>query len=92
MEHGRLNKNIRNRLESEKITSTEIRTIAKEIGKDHELADDLWTAKDTNHRMLAVLVMDRKQISSDYLAVFMGDIERRDRQDMSKLSNWLLAN
>ena len=87
-----MNKNIRNRLESGKIITMEIRSITWGIGKNHELANDLWTAPDTHPRMLAMLVMDRKQTSSDYLEARMGNIERRDRKEISNRSDWPLAN
>jgi 3-methyladenine DNA glycosylase AlkD len=75
-----LNKNIRNRFESGKIITMEIRSIPRGIVKNHELANDLWTAPDTHPRMLDVLVMDRKQTSSDCLEARMGNIERRDSE------------
>ena len=56
-------------MESEAITSTEIRTLAREIGKDHELDNDLWAVNNTNHRLLAVLlgVLESKMQKSDPL-------------------------
>jgi hypothetical protein len=70
----------------------ERRSITRGIGKNHELANDLWTAPDTNHRMPAVLVMDRKQISSDDVEARLVNIERMDRKKISKRSDGLLAN
>lgn len=48
----------------DQITSTtklgDIRKIAKEIKKDHELAMELWSTAEYLPRLLATLIMDKK--------------------------------
>ncbi len=38
----------------------DLRTIAKEIKKDHELAMELWSTESYFARQLAILIMDKK--------------------------------
>jgi hypothetical protein len=50
------------RLESAKPTNTEIRSIAQEQGKNHELATQLWKHGGFPSRMLSLLVLDLKAV------------------------------
>src|SRR5690606_18597959 len=45
----------------------ELRKIAKEIKKDHELAMELWSTEQFLPRLLAILIMDKKFLSQDVL-------------------------
>lgn len=44
----------------------DLRKIAKDIRKDHELAMELWSAERFLPRLLAILIMDNKRISQDF--------------------------
>ena len=47
-------------LSADNIKLGEIKKIAKEIKKDHDLAMDLWASEELYPRMLAVLILDKK--------------------------------
>ncbi|HWL23087.1 MAG TPA: DNA alkylation repair protein, partial [Ureibacillus sp.] len=43
----------------------DLRKIAKDIKKDHELAMELWSTQQFLPRLLAILIMDKKLLSQD---------------------------
>ena len=45
----------------------DLRTIAKDIKKNHELAMELWSTKSYLARQLAILIMDKKLLSQDVI-------------------------
>ena len=45
----------------------ELRKIAKEIKRDHELAMELWSTEEFLPRLLATLIMDKKFLTQDVL-------------------------
>jgi 3-methyladenine DNA glycosylase AlkD len=45
----------------------DLRKIAKDINKDHELAMELWSTEKFLPRLLAILIMDKKLLSQDVL-------------------------
>ena len=47
----------------------EIRKVAKEIKKDHDLAMKLWGIGDFYPRMLAVLIMDKKRDRKELIVI-----------------------
>ena len=44
----------------------DLRKIAKEIKKDHELAMELWSTAHLMARKLAVLIMDKKLLTQQF--------------------------
>lgn len=52
----------------------ELRKIAKDIKKDHELAMELWSTEEFLPRLLAILIMDKKLLSQDVLNKLDKDI------------------
>lgn len=53
-------KNILSQINNEKTKLGDIRKLAKEIKKDHELAMELWSSNHFFARQLAILIMDKK--------------------------------
>ena len=92
MDHQIINEEFREKLDAERVSSTDLRAIAKAIGKNHTLAQDLWAANRLNYRLAAVLIMDPKKIDAGYLETLVGDIETLAEAEQEKLSEWLLAN
>ena len=45
----------------------DLRKIAKDIRKDHELAMELWSTESFLPRQLAILIMDNKLLSQDLI-------------------------
>ncbi len=70
----------------------DLRKIAKEIKKDHALALELWTFATFHSRQLAILIMDKKQLSTDLVDRLMADIQQHEDKERTHLSDWLMAN
>ena len=70
----------------------DLRKIAKEIKKDHELAMELWSTKEFLPRLLAILIMDRKCLSQDVLNKLDGDMQTHTFDERNNLIDWLMAN
>lgn len=80
------------RLERTRPNNTEIRTIAKELGKRSDLAADLWKSGGFSARMLSLLVLDLKAVDVPYVERLIADIEAADAEDQSQLLHWTIAN
>jgi 3-methyladenine DNA glycosylase AlkD len=55
-----------------------VRKIAKEVGKDHALAEELWRSGVHEARIVACLVDDPKIVSEDQLDRWVGDFDSWD--------------
>lgn len=69
-----------------------LRKIAKDIKKDHELALELWSTAEFLPRLLAVLILDKKRLSEDDLNAFTADMQTHDFNERNNLMDWLFAN
>jgi 3-methyladenine DNA glycosylase AlkD len=83
---------IRQVIDGESTRMAEIRDLAKRLGNDHGLAMRLWPEDRVNAKLLAILVMEKKQITVEALDRLIADIETLDRDAQDKLCDWLLAN
>ena len=70
----------------------DIKKIAKEIKKDHDLALKLWASERYFPRLLAVLIMDKKQLSQDLIHRLAEDIRNHDPDQRAQIADWLMAN
>lgn len=70
----------------------DLRKIAKEIRKDHELAMELWSTKRFLHRQLAILIMDNKLLSQDLINTLDKDTQIHSLDERNQLTDWLMAN
>lgn len=70
----------------------DLRKIAKEIKKDHELAMELWTTKSFLPRQLAILIMDKKLLSQDLISKLDKDMQTHPFDERTQLMDWLMAN
>jgi 3-methyladenine DNA glycosylase AlkD len=70
----------------------ELRKIAKEIKKDHELAMELWASGEVPARLLATLIMDKKELDQEIIDQLDEDMQVHTVDDRNKLMDWLLAN
>ncbi|MEQ9366590.1 MAG: DNA alkylation repair protein, partial [Leptospirales bacterium] len=82
----------RERLSAPEIISGEIKAIAKEIKTDHDFALELWDSNDKNSRLLAVLILDKNQITEALIDTIAADLLEMDLEDRNMISEWLLAN
>ena len=83
--------NILNRI-NDKTKLGDLRKIAKEIKKDHELAMELWASDAFLPRQLAILIMDNKQLSEDLLDKLDKDMQTHEDNERNQLMDWLMAN
>ncbi|MHA6261153.1 DNA alkylation repair protein [Sporosarcina sp. CAU 1771] len=70
----------------------ELRKIAKDIKKDHELAMELWSSEAFLPRLLAILIMDKNLLTEDILNEMDKDMEMHTFDERNNLMDWLMAN
>lgn len=70
----------------------DLRKIAKDIKKDHELAMELWSTEAFLPRMLAILIMDKNLLSDDDLNNLAEDMQIHTFDERNNLMDWLMAN
>ncbi|MFC5466007.1 DNA alkylation repair protein [Lederbergia graminis] len=70
----------------------DLRKIAKEIKRDHELAMELWSSEKYLPRLLAVLIMDKKLLTEDVLNELDNDMQTHTVDERNNIMDWLMAN
>lgn len=70
----------------------DLRKIAKDIKKDHELAMELWSTGNFLPRQLAILIMDNKLLSQDLINKLDMDMQVHSFDERNQLIDWLMAN
>lgn len=70
----------------------DLRKIAKEIKKDHELALKLWSTGAFHSRQLAILIMDKKLLTQALIDQLDKDIQNHEYDERTQLADWLMAN
>jgi len=85
-------KNIFAQISTENTKLGDLRTIAKEIKKDHELAMELWLTESYFARQLAILIMDKKLLSQEVINQLDQDIQNHNEDEKLQLIDWLMAN
>lgn len=70
----------------------DLRKIAKEIKKDHDLAMELWSSAEFLPRQLAILIMDKKLLSQEVINKLDQDIQKHSYDERNHLMDWLMAN
>lgn len=70
----------------------DLRKIAKDIKKDHELAIELWLTGKFLPRQLAILIMDNKLLSQDLINKLDQDMQAHSFDERNQLIDWLMAN
>ncbi len=84
--------NIYNQIDNESTKLGDLRKIAKEIKKDHELAMDLWSTEEFLPRQLAILIMDKKCLNEEVIDQLDNDIKKHGYEERIHLIDWLMAN
>ncbi|WP_142829697.1 DNA alkylation repair protein [Planococcus soli] len=77
---------------SSKTKLGDLRKIAKDIKRDHELAMELWSTEEFLPRLLAILIMDKKLLSQDVLDLLDKDMQIHTFDERNNLMDWLMAN
>jgi 3-methyladenine DNA glycosylase AlkD len=70
----------------------DLRKIAKDIRKDHDLAMELWSTGKLLPRLLAILIMDNKLLSQDLINKLDKDMQVHPLGERNQLMDWLMAN
>jgi 3-methyladenine DNA glycosylase AlkD len=65
------------------ISVTKLRAIAKEIGRDHELALELWTSGIHEARILATIIDDPQLVSREQMESWVEDFDSWDLCDQA---------
>lgn len=77
---------------SNKTKLGDLRKIAKDIKKDHELAMELWSTGKLLPRQLAILIMDKKLLSQELINNLVKDMQDHPLDERNQLMDWLMAN
>lgn len=85
-------KNIYSQINQENKKLGDLRKIAKNIKKDHELAFELWSTGEFMPRQLAILIMDKKLLSQEVIDQLDQDIQKHEFDERNQLIDWLMAN
>lgn len=70
----------------------DLRKIAKDLKTNHDLAVELWASEKYFARQLAILIMDKKQLSQEIIDQLDQDIKRHKESERNQLIDWLMAN
>jgi 3-methyladenine DNA glycosylase AlkD len=80
------------RLDSTRPNNSGIRAIAKEQGKNSEVAAHLWKHGGFSARMLSLLILDLKAVDVASVERMVSDLEAAEGREQSQLLDWLIAN
>ena len=70
----------------------DLRKMAKDLKKDHQLAMELWSVNSYFPRMLAILIMDKKLLTQEVINRLDSDIQQHSSEERNQLIDWLMAN
>ena len=79
-------------IDSDGVKLGDIKKIAKELKTDHSFAVELWRSGGFHRRLLAVLIMDRKEIDMEFISRLVDDLKIHSDEERNQISEWLLAN
>jgi 3-methyladenine DNA glycosylase AlkD len=85
-------KNIYSQINPNTTKLGDIRNIAKDIKKDHELAMELWSTGEYLPRQLAILIMDKKLLVDELIDKLDKEIQSHPQDEQNQLIDWLMAN
>ncbi len=85
-------KHIVDQLNAENTKLADVRNIAKDIKKNHELAMELWSTELYFARQLAILIMDKKLLTQEVINQLDQDIQKHNEDEKLQLIDWLMAN
>ena len=83
---------IYNQVNQEGTKLGDLRKIAKTIKRNHELAMELWNTGDFLPQQLAVLIMDKKELTQELINQLDKDIQNHEYDERNQLTDWLMAN
>ena len=84
--------NLYTRINNKSTKLGDLRTIAKDIKKDHPLAMELWSTGEYLPRQLAILIMDPKLLTQELIDRLDKDMQDHVGEERLQLIDWLMAN
>lgn len=81
-----------NQIESQSTMLGDLRKMANDIKKDHDLAMELWASGKYLVRQLAILIMDKKLLTQEIIDILDKDIQKHGQEEKTQLIDWLMAN
>ena len=63
----------------------DIKKMAKEIKKDHDLAVELWSTGDFHPRLLSTLIFDKKLLSAESIELLAADMLDHDEAKKNQM-------
>lgn len=85
-------KNIFSQINGKATPLGDLRKIAIGIKKDHEVAMELWSTQYFSARLLAILIMDKKELSQEMIDQLDAYMQQHDEDEKLQLMDWLMAN
>jgi 3-methyladenine DNA glycosylase AlkD len=85
-------KKIHSQIHAKSTKMGDLKKIAKEIKKDHELAMELWSTGEYFPRLLAILIMDKKMLSQQFIDKLDKEMQIHTFNEKNYLMEWLMAN
>lgn len=79
-------------LNGESVKFGDLKKLAKEIKRDHDLALELWASGHYHPRLLATLIFDKNLLTAGTLEELASDIRAHEEDERTHLADWLLAN
>ena len=70
----------------------DLRKIAKEIKKDHDLAMELWSTGEFHPRLLSLLIMDKNHLTQEVINQLAIEMSSHELDQRNHLADWLLTN
>ncbi|MGX7196364.1 DNA alkylation repair protein [Enterococcus olivae] len=70
----------------------DLRKLAKSLKTNHELAMELWASGEYSARQLALLILDKKQLTQEVIDVLDQDMQTYNESESTQLIDWLMAN
>lgn len=92
MSHGYSAADLLSKFGEEGVKLGDLKKMAKEIKRDHELAVELWKDGGFRPRMLAVLIMDKRLLSQEVLDGLAHDLASNEPGEREQIADWLMAN
>lgn len=70
----------------------DLRNIAKGIKKDPLLANELWATGKLYPRLLAILILDKKELNAEVIENLFRDMQVHQFDERTQLADWLMTN
>ncbi len=70
----------------------DLKKMAKEIKKDHDLGMELWSTKKFLPRQLSVLILDKNLLTQELIDQLDAGMQTHDFKERTQLADWLMAN